>query len=214
MNKKSLIFKTGIVMALLLIYVFFSFFSYANTVTKDLRKSVFRLHIIANSDSKEDQNLKYIVRNEVLMFMSKLYKEAESKEKVIEITLENIENIKKVAEEVVVNEGYNYDVTVEVGSYNFPTKTYGDISLPAGNYDALEIKIGKAEGKNWWCVMFPSLCFVDINNGYLPQSSKKILEENLLSEEYNLISSEDTEYKIKFKLLELFEKTKILTAKK
>ena len=86
--------------------------------------------------------------------------------------------------------------------------------MPAGYYDALKVELGKAEGKNWWCVMFPSLCFVDINNGIVPEESKEELQSSLLEEDYNLISSNNSEYKLKFKIVELFENSKIFTAKK
>ena len=85
--------------------------------------------------------------------------------------------------------GYDYDVNVEIGDFYFPTKTYGDISFPSGFYEALKIEIGNARGHNWWCVMFPPLCFVDVSSGIVPDDSKKILEDMLSSEDYNLITS-------------------------
>ena len=105
-------------------------------------------------------------------------------------------------------------INISIGNFPFPTKSYGDISLPAGYYDALKVEIGEAKGKNWWCVMFPSLCFVDVSNGIVPEESKEELQSTLLDEEYKLISSQDSEYKFKFKIVELFENTKIFTAKK
>lgn len=97
---------------------------------------------------------------------------------------------------------------------NFNPKQYGDISLPAGLYDALKVEIGEAKGRNWWCVMFPSLCFVDISSGIVPEESKEDLQNVLSDEEYSLISNDNNySIKFKFKLLELFANSGINTAK-
>ena len=128
--------------------------------------------------------------------------------------IKQLDDFQKIANEVISKNGFNYSAKVQIGNFAFPTKTYGDISLPAGYYDALKVELGKAEGKNWWCVMFPSLCFVDINNGIVPEESKEELQSSLLEEDYNLISSNNSEYKLKFKIVELFENSKIFTAKK
>ena len=146
--------------------------------------------------------------------MSVISENVKTKEEALEIANNNINKFEEIAKSVILKNGYNYDVCVEIGNFSFPTKNYGDISLPSGYYDALRIKIGDAVGENWWCVMFPSLCFVDISNGYVPESSKKTLEESLLPEEYNIISSDTTNFKLKFKLIEWFENVKIATIKK
>lgn len=199
---------------LLLIYILIYSFSYANNISNDLSDSVFRLHVIANSDSDEDQNLKYIVRDELISYMNKLCINISSKEEAISIANNHINNFYNIARETIIKNGYNYNVKISIGNFPFPTKNYGDISLPAGYYDALKVEIGEAKGQNWWCVMFPSLCFVDVSNGIVPDASKEDLQSTLLDEEYNLISSETTEYKIKFKIVEFFENSKIFTAKK
>ena len=112
-------------------------------------------------------------------------------------------------------EGYDYDVEVEIGNFEFPTKHYGDISFPAGFYDALKVKIGKAEGQNWWCVMFPPLCFVDISTGIVPEKSKNEMKNNMNEEEFALISdNKNSDIQFKFKLLEFFGSHGMLTAKK
>jgi len=115
--------------------------------------------------------------------------------------------------QTIKSNGYNYDVEIEIDNFNFPTKTYGDISLPAGYYDALRVKIGKASGQNWWCVMFPPLCFVDVSTGIVPEESKELLGENLTEEDYLLISENTTEIKFKFKIIEFFQKNNLFTAK-
>ena len=206
--------KYFIIFILLFLYVMLYSFSYANNVVSDLSNSLFRLHVIANSNSKEDQNLKYLVRDELISYMNTLCSNVSSKEQAIAIANEHLDDFQKVANEVISKNGFNYSAKVQIGNFAFPTKTYGDISLPAGYYDALKVELGKAEGKNWWCVMFPSLCFVDINNGIVPEESKEELQSSLLEEDYNLISSNNSEYKLKFKIVELFENSKIFTAKK
>lgn len=206
--------KYFIIFILLFLYVMLYSFSYANNVVSDLSNSLFRLHVIANSNSKEDQNLKYLVRDELISYMNTLCSNVSSKEQAIAIANEHLDDFQKIANDVIFQNGFNYSARVQIGNFAFPTKTYGDISLPAGYYDALKVELGKAEGKNWWCVMFPSLCFVDINNGIVPEESKEELQSSLLEEDYNLISSNNSEYKLKFKIVELFENSKIFTAKK
>lgn len=204
-----------ILIILLFFYIAISAISYVNAVSSDIEDSVFRLHVIANSDSKEDQSLKYIVRDKLLNYMNTISKEASTKQEAIEIAKEHIADFSHIAEETIKQEGYTYNVTVEIGNYNFPTKQYGDISLPAGEYDALRVKIGKAQGQNWWCVMFPPLCFVDVSSGIVPTESKELMKNELNDEEYSLISKEDSpQVEFKFKLIELLKNTNILTAKK
>ena len=163
--------------------------------------------VIANSDSEEDQNLKYKVRDSLIDYMNTLTKDVETKDEVIEIAKAHINDFQKIAKNVVEQNGYDYDVNVEIGNFSFPTKTYGDISFPAGFYDALKVEIGKAEGQNWWCVMFPPLCFVDVTSGVVPEESKENLQENLGDEEYDIISEnkDDGILSIKFKIIEFFE---------
>lgn len=203
-----------ILFVLFTIYILFSLVSYSNAVSEDISNNVFRLHVIANSNSEEDQNLKYKVRNALIEYMNSISKGVSSKEEAIKIAEENKENFYNIAKKVVNDNGFNYDVNIKIGNFSFPTKTYGDISLPAGFYDALKVEIGKANGKNWWCVMFPSLCFVDVSEGIVPDESKEDLQSNLQEEEYNLISSDDLEFQVKFKLVELFENAKIIMANK
>ena len=194
-----------LVSALLIIYVCISAVSYTHAVTTDIADSVFRLHVIANSDSDEDQNLKYIVRDKVIEYMSSISQNASSKEEVIKIAKANLDKIQAIASQTIRENGYTYSVNVEVGNFSFPSKRYGDITLPPGYYDALRIKIGKAEGQNWWCVMFPPLCFVDVTSGVVPDESKEIMKENLSKEEFDLISKNSNEVKVKFKIVEVLQ---------
>ena len=146
--------------------------------------------------------------------MNNICKDCNSKDEAINIVSKHQEEFKQVALETIRNEGYSYDVKIEIGNFEFPTKHYGDISLPAGFYDALKVEIGKAEGRNWWCVMFPSLCFVDVSSGIVPEESKEELQNVLSDEEYAIISDKSSpNIKLKFKLLELFTNTGLITAK-
>ena len=194
-----------LVSALLIIYVCVSAVSYTHAVTTDIADSVFRLHVIANSNSDEDQNLKYIVRDKVIEYLSSISQNASSKEEVIKIAKANLDKIQAIASQTIRDNGYTYSVNVEVGNFSFPSKRYGDITLPPGYYDALRIKIGEAEGQNWWCVMFPPLCFVDVTSGVVPDESKEIMKENLSKEEFDLISKNSNEVKVKFKIVEVLQ---------
>ncbi len=206
--------KYLIITILLILYTLVYSIAYANSTISNLSNNLFRLHVIANSNSETDQNLKYKVRDSLISYMNDICKKASTKQDAICIANTHIKEFYKIAQNIIQENGYNYDVKISIGNYPFPTKTYGDISLPAGYYDALKVEIGEAKGKNWWCVMFPSLCFVDMSNGIVPEKSKKDLQSSLSSENYNLISSNNSEYQFKFKIVELLENAKILTAKK
>lgn len=213
--KNSKLKNVCLLLFLLFIYVSISAYSYVNAVSSDLSNGVFRLHVIANSDTDEDQNLKYIVRDNLLNYMNTICKNCTTKQEAISLVNENKENFYDIAKQTITNLGYDYDVKINIGNFYFPTKNYGDISLPAGDYDALRVEIGEAKGKNWWCVMFPSLCFIDVSSGIVDNESKGLLEDNLSSESYNIISdNKEGEFKIKFKLIELFSNRGIFTAKK
>ena len=204
-----------ILSVLLFFYTTLCAISYAENISTDLSNNLFRLHVIANSDTDEDQNLKYIVRDNLLNYMNNICKDCKTKQEAIIIVEKNIKEFEKIALNSIKESGYNYTVTIKIGNFEFPTKTYGDISLPAGFYDALRVEIGEAHGQNWWCVMFPPLCFVDISTGIVPDESKELMENNLSEEEFALVSdNSDNNIKFKFKLLEFFANTGLITAKK
>ena len=198
-----------LVLLLLIFYITFSAVSYTNAICTNIADTVFRLHVVANSDSVEDQNLKYKVRDSIIDFINSITKDAKSKAEVITIAQEHLEEIEEIAYQTVRDYGYDYDVTVSIGNFIFPTKQYGDISLPAGYYDALRVEIGSASGQNWWCVMFPPLCFVDVTSGIVPDESKDLMKENLEPEEYNLISQSSPDIKFKFKIVEVLQNLNI-----
>ena len=202
---RSKLKTTLLLMFLLFVYVLIAASSYTKAVCTDIANNVFRLHVIANSDSEEDQNLKYIVRDSILSYVNGMLENINNKEDVVLTINNHIDEIKNIAQQAVYNEGFTYDVEIEVGNFKFPTKTYGNISFPPGLYDALRVKIGNASGKNWWCVMFPPLCFVDVSSGIVPEDSKELMESNLSSEDYALVSSSKNTTKIKFKVVEVLQ---------
>lgn len=190
--------------------MFICAFSYVNAVSANISSSVFRLHVIANSDSAEDQNLKYLVRDALIDYMNSVSKNSNSKDEAISIAYQHKSDFYKIAKKIINDNGYDYNVNISIGNFTFPTKNYGDISLPAGYYDALKVEIGNASGQNWWCVMFPPLCFVDISTGIVPEDSKETIKDSLHTEEYNLINNAQTaDVKFKFKLLEFFQNIKL-----
>ena len=207
--------NSSIVLFLLFIYILFSAGSYSLAISSDLSQSVFRLHVLANSDSKEDQELKLKVRDNLLDFMNEICSNCSTKEEAMKIANENKDEFQKIAENTIKENGFNYSVKININNFYFPTKSYGDISLPAGYYDALRVEIGEAKGQNWWCVMFPSLCFIDVSSGIVDKNAKENLEENLQDESYEIISQneEKSEVKFKFKIIEFFAKTGLFTAK-
>lgn len=146
--------------------------------------------------------------------MNNLCSNIENKDEAIEIAKNHQDDFYKIAKQTILDNGYDYDVNIKIGIFDFPTKQYGDISFPAGSYDALRIEIGEAKGQNWWCVMFPPLCFVDMTSGVVPEESKKALEGSLSTEEEYILINDDrsSDIQFKFKLVELFQNVKIKTA--
>ena len=214
MKKISKFKQLFLIIFLLFLYIIISAYSYVNAVSKDIENSVFRLHVIANSNSDEDQNLNYIVRDKILEYVNSISVNVSSKEEMINLLNENLESIKNIAQNTVYENGYSYNVDVEIGNFAFPTKNYGDINFPAGFYDALRVKIGNADGKNWWCVMFPPLCFVDVTSGIVPEESKETIKSNMSTEEYNLLYNDTSmDLKFKFKIIETLQNININLAK-
>lgn len=146
---------------------------------KAIAKKVLRLHIIANSDSTKDQNIKLFVRDQILHSLQNDMKEVHSASEAKKVTKKHLTQIQTTVQKTLASKNCNFPVKVVVGKRYFPIKQYGDLTFPAGTYDALCIEIGKAEGHNWWCVLFPSLCFVDETTAVVPQDSKEKLQSAL-----------------------------------
>ena len=162
----------------------------------------------------KDQELKLKVRDALIQYMNSFPSDVASKSDAINFVNNQKQDLEAIAKKTIEKNGYTYPVTIDVGNFSFPTKTYGDITFPAGFYDALKVKIGNAAGQNWWCVLFPTLCFVDISNGIVPEESKEFLQSNLQEEDYHIITADKPEYQIKLKLIEVFENAKMVMAKK
>ena len=158
---------------------------------------VLRIHILADSDSERDQALKLKVRDKILKYTDGLYSNLNSKEDAIKITEEHIEEIITLAEYTLQENGCKKSVKAEICDMNFNTRYYGDITMPSGEYTALRVTIGSGEGKNWWCVMYPSLCLYT-------SADSKTLEDELTNEQYEVIT-DTPKYEFKFKVLEYFD---------
>lgn len=208
MDKLKLFFcKLIFIFFIIFIFIFVSAKSYSKTMFKNISNNFLRLHIIANSDSTDDQILKYKIRDSVIEYMSSYFDDVKTKDEALNILNDHIDEIYNIAFEIASSNGYSYPITVSVGNFYFPTREYDEITLPEGCYDALKIELGESKGQNWWCVMFPSICLIDNYNQNFSNDSEKLLQQNLDSEEYSIICNENksVELKIKFKLIELFE---------
>ena len=187
----------------------FKHFEDIDKISKGYKDKLIRFHVLANSDSDEDQELKLKVRDEIIKYLQPMLKQSKSLEQSEQIILSESENIKNIGENIIKENGYTYEVEVKLEYNNFPAKQYSNIVLPAGEYKALRILIGEAKGKNWWCVMFPPLCFVDENNGVIDKETDEKLRSVLTKEEYNLIAEDNIEktkdVKMKFKIVEIIE---------
>lgn len=180
-------------------------------VLNSVSSKLIRFHVIANSDSTEDQNLKLKVKDEVIKFMAPMLKNSNSIEQSREILKKNDSKIKEISARIIKENGYEYKVNTSLSKENFPVKTYGNITLPEGKYEAYRILIGDAKGKNWWCVMFPPLCFVDVTKGEVADKEtsaemKKVLNDD----EFNYVDNENNKVEFKFKIVEIFNNLKAL----
>ena len=165
----------------------------------EIYSNVLRLHVIANSDSENDQNLKLLVRDAVLAEAQILLCDVYDRAKAEETVMQNIEILRSVAEKTVFDNGYDYPVAIELGKEEYPTKNYESCSFPAGEYTSLRILIGEAAGQNWWCVLFPPLCLSAATD------ADAFASVGITDNQYQIITdSESTKYKIRFKILESF----------
>lgn len=174
---------------------------YTGEISQTLSESILRFHIVANSDTTEDQLLKQQVKDEIIAYMEPLLKDAKDIEESKAFIQAHTVDIENVAKGVVKKWGKDYRVQVFLDKANFPTKSYGDVVLPAGEYEACRVIIGEGKGQNWWCIMFPPLCYVDAATGVVPIEGKEELQEQLTPEQYNLICREDKPYEIRFKIV-------------
>lgn len=195
MNKTLKIF-----VPLFLVFVFmFSYIAPFIETSENISDQVFRLHILANSDSAEDQQLKLKVRDEILKKGETVFASSNSLEETIELCKNNIALFQQTAEQCLKDNGSDYDVKVYVDKEYFNTREYDEITLPSGIYNALKIEIGQGKGHNWWCVMFPAICLSSVTDNEL---------NKYLSEDEQKLVNSDSKYEVRFKIVEIYEKVK------
>lgn len=165
-----------------------------------IAEEIIRLHVVANSDSEKDQELKLKVKETIVTYLRGEMKDAKTVAEARQAIRENLPAIEEIANEKMQQEGFDYTAKASLGLCYFPVKEYGDLTFPAGDYEALRVQLGESEGKNWWCVMYPSLCFVDSVYQVVPDASKEKLKESLTEEEYDslLDGGEDVTFSFKF----------------
>lgn len=183
----------GLVCAILLSMTHFG------ALCEDLRQNVLRLHIIANSDSAEDQQLKLKIRDEILKETGNTFLGAKDLATAEIMTQQNLDTFEKIANRVIKENGFNYKAQATLGDSFFETRHYDTFSLPAGTYRSLIINLGKGEGKNWWCVIFPSIC--------MPSATESNLRDSVSDNSAQIAENSDR-YIIKFKAVEIYEKIK------
>lgn len=200
-------------LTLLVVSIAYAFEAYYEIIR--MENKVIRLHILANSDSLYDQQLKLDVRNNIINSFSNKFKNITSKKESEKVIKTNLQKIKSIALNTIKQKGYNYDVKVYYDNYEFNERVYDTYTLPEGEYDTVRVEIGEAKGKNWWCVMFPPLCFLDAGkcknskeNQIINAQVEDKLKEVLTEEEIELIRTKRgcEDIKIKSFLYEIIRK--------
>lgn len=176
------------------------------------KEKLIRFHVLANSDRPEDQALKLKVRDRIMEAMAETMVGVNTVAESREILKQELDHIQALAQEVIQENGQQYPVTVALQNHVFPTRKYGNVILPAGEYEALRVVIGEGEGQNWWCIMFPPLCFIDIKNSLLDEKTRELLKSQLSEEEYQLVyqanHEEELDLQLRSKLWDLIVKSK------
>ena len=174
-----------------------------------LAQKMIRLHVIANSDSEADQALKLEVRDKVLDFTTTVLQRSADMEDAQVRLREELTRIETIAQREIAAQGYDYPVTAQLASAEFPLKEYDGFSLPAGEYMALRLVIGEGAGQNWWCVVYPPLCTAAATD--MPETA---IRAGLSGDDVSLITEEDAGYVLKFRSLELWEQLRQWLGKK
>lgn len=197
---KHRILLAAIVLGSFVTVLIVSLFTLAGQEEKLLTENFFRFHVLASSDSEEDQALKLKVRDAVLAYLKPQLTQSKSKEETKTLILEQLPQITDIASRTLRQAGSQESVQAVVGVSDFPRKSYGNVTLPAGRYESLRIEIGDAQGHNWWCVMFPSLCFVEETR---PEDMEADLAMHLPEEQNEMIHQPK---QFRFKLVEWYYK--------
>ncbi len=181
---------------------------YATQIQQGLSAKVVRFHVLANSDEQKDQALKLAVRDRVLEVFGQRLAQCQSKAETLTFLQNSQTEICQIATQEVQRQGYRQAVSVSLVKEHFPQKVYGDLVFPAGVYDALRIEIGAAKGQNWWCVLYPQMCYVDATWSQPTQESHMRLQNALTKEEFLVVSAMEQQKnmpKIKLKVVELWQ---------
>lgn len=186
---------------------------YSSFTQKEIADNIVRLHIIANSDTAQDQTLKLKVRDAVLEHMQQKYPNGATKEEAARYLRDSLSEIELLAQDVLTDNGSREPVHAQYGVFPFPKKEYGNVTLPSGMYEAVRIELGQAEGQNWWCVMFPPLCIADSDVLKMSDKSESQLKASLGEHHFSLITDVTDEgnipVQVKFRIIELVESSKI-----
>lgn len=182
--------------------------SYSDSVQTDLQDNLIRLHIIADSDDEDDQNVKLKVRDAVLADVRSRLSNGANRTDIIN----ELDNIEETALRTLSENGFEYGARAEYGKFEFPRKTYKSMTLPSGEYYGLRVVLGSGQGHNWWCVMYPPLCFSEGGEASLSHQSEDLLKESLGENTYDVITSSD-ETVVKLKIVELAQQLKNMTDK-
>ncbi len=195
--KKLLIILLSLTIAA---FVTLSFARFTMDEELEIYDKTLRLHIPANSDSEIDQNVKLKVRDEILKLLEKPLSYCESRDEAAEVVQNMTKDIEFTANKVLSDNGLDYKATAKVTTEYYPEKSYGDITLPAGTYRSLKIELGKADGQNWWCMLFPQVCVGTA------KPSETLAEVGFTANQIRILTDhEDYEYVVKFKLLEVLD---------
>ena len=201
-----IILTIALIIGLIITYIFSPNMQDKTKLQKDIADKIIRFHVRANSDSDEDQSLKLKVKDNVVAYLTESMKASDSKTDSISYIENHLDEITAIADTTIKNEGYDYKATAYMTNEFFPTKTYGDVTIPCGNYDAFRIDIGSSSGQNWWCVLYPPLCFVEGSYGVATDESKMLLKNILDEDEFNYISNTSSKnISFDFKFLDLFK---------
>lgn len=174
-----------------------------SSLQPEIAKKILRFHVLANSDSKEDQEVKEKVRDAIGGLMQPRLEDVTDMGKTRQIVEASMEDIIVIAEDTLRDNGYDYNVHAEITYTDFPEKTYGNYTFPAGEYEALEVVIGEGKGQNWWCVLYPNMCFRGSVFEVVEEEAEDALREVLTPEEYEEVF-DSGDFEIRFKFLEYF----------
>lgn len=208
---KKIYFTFVLALILFTVGVCLEFMQYSEKINLGIAEQVVRLHVIANSDKAEDQKLKLEVRDYMLRNIENAMKNDMNVSDCREYVRKNLNDLTKRLQNFVASKGEERNIKILLGDYSFPSKEYKDIDFPAGKYEAVRVIIGEGKGKNWWCVLFPPLCFADAKTGEILPEAKEKLKKQLSEEEYNVItqSRDKIKYRLKFKTIEIFQTSRI-----